>query len=82
MRKAMVIRNSADKTTSTYMAVLRKFLSQLEKPIDSVTPEDIRDWQYHLVHTEKVSWSHFNQMVCALRFYSASQNNPKLALGM
>ena len=69
MRKAMVIRNYADKTTSTYVTVLKKYLSQLEKPIDLVTLEDIHDWQYHLVHTEKVSWSHFNQMVCALRFY-------------
>jgi integrase/recombinase XerD len=69
MRKAMVIRNYAEKTTSTYVAVLKKYLSQLEKPIDSVTLEDIHDWQYYLVHEEKVSWSHFNQMVCALRFY-------------
>ena len=75
MRKAMVIRNYTDKTTSTYVAVLRKFLSRLEKPIDSVTPEDIRDWQYYLVHIEKVSWSHFNQMVCALRFYFQKVRN-------
>lgn len=69
MRKAMVIRNYATKTTSTYVAVLKKFLSQMEKSIDSITLEDILEWQYFLVHTEKVSWSHFNQMVCALRFY-------------
>jgi len=65
----MVIRNYATVTISTYVAVLKKYLSQLEKPIDLVTPEDIHQWQYYLVHTEKVSWSHFNQMVCALRFY-------------
>jgi hypothetical protein len=41
----------------------------MEKSIDSITLEDILEWQYSLVHTEKVSWSHFNQMVCALRFY-------------
>lgn len=69
MRRAMVIRNYAEKTTSTYIYVLRKFLKHLDKPIDSVTLEDIQDWQYYLVHQEKVSWSHFNQMVCALRFY-------------
>lgn len=71
----MVIRNYAEKTTSTYVAVLRKYLTQLEKPIESVTPEDIQKWQYHLVHTEKVSWSHFNQMVCALRFYFQKVRN-------
>lgn len=69
MRKAMVIRNYATQTTSTYVAVLKKYLSQLDKPIDSLTLEDIHEWQYYLVHDEKVSWSHFNQMVCALRFY-------------
>jgi len=69
MRKAMVIRNYAEKTTSTYVAVLKKYLVHLEKPIDTVTLEDIHDWQYYLVHIERVSWSHFNQMVCALRFY-------------
>ena len=36
MRKAMIIRNYAEKTTSTYVAVLKKFLSQLDKPIDSL----------------------------------------------
>lgn len=69
MRKAMVIRNYATKTTSTYIAVLKKYFSQLEKPIDAVNLDDILKWQYHLVHIEQVSWSHFNQMVCALRFY-------------
>jgi integrase/recombinase XerD len=69
MLKAMVIRNYATKTISTYVAVLKKYLTQLEKSIDSITPEDIYQWQYYLVHTEKVSWSHFNQIVCALRFY-------------
>ena len=71
----MVIRNYADKTTKTYVAVLRKYLAQLDKPIDSVTPEDIQKWQYHLVHNEEVSWSHFNQMVCALRFYFQKVRN-------
>lgn len=69
MRKAMVIRNYAERTTITYLIVLKKFFSKLEKPIESVTPEDIHDWQYYLVHDEQVSWSYFNQMVCALRFY-------------
>ncbi len=43
MRKAMVIRNYADKTTSTYVYVLRKFLNHLDKPVDSVTLEDIQE---------------------------------------
>jgi len=68
MRKALAIRNYADKTVSTYVSVLRRYLQQLDKPIADVGPADIQAWQYVLV-SEKVSWSLFNQMVCALRFY-------------
>ena len=75
MRKAMVIRNYAKITTATYVAVLRQYLSQLDKPIESVTLDDINEWQYFLVHEKKVSWSHFNQMVCALRFYFQKVRN-------
>ena len=33
MRKALVIRNYAAKTVSTYVAVLGRYLAQLDKPI-------------------------------------------------
>lgn len=69
MRKALVIRNYAAKTVSTYVSVLNRYLKDLKKPLSSVTPADIQEWQYHLVHDEHVSWSLFNQMVCALRFF-------------
>jgi len=69
MRKAMVIRNYAPKTVSVYLSVLQRYLSQLDKPLDSICPADIQAWQYHLVQDLKVSWTLFNQMVCALRCY-------------
>jgi site-specific recombinase XerD len=69
MRKALVIRNYAAKTVSTYVAVLGRYLAQLDKPIDRVTPADIQAWQFTLVNRDKISWSLFNQMVCSLRFY-------------
>ncbi len=69
MRKALVIRNYATKTVDTYVSVLRRFLEQLDKPIKDVTPADIQAWQYVMVNDRKISWSLFNQMVCALRFY-------------
>jgi integrase/recombinase XerD len=69
MRKAMVIRNYATKTITTYISVLKRYFDQLEKPIEDVTPKDIMDWQYYLVNNKGISWSLFNQMVCALRFY-------------
>jgi len=67
-RKALVIRNYAAKTVSCYVSVLRRYFAQLDKPIDQIGPADIQAWQYHLV-SQGVSWTLFNQMVCALRFY-------------
>ncbi len=69
MRKALVIRNYATKTVDTYVSVLKRFLEQLDKPIKDVTPADIQAWQFVMVNDHKISWSLFNQMVCALRFY-------------
>jgi len=69
MRKALVIRGYSTKTTSIYVSVLKRFLEQLDKPLEAVTPVDIQDWQYHLVNHLQVSWTLFNQMVCALRFF-------------
>jgi site-specific recombinase XerD len=68
MRKALVIRNYAEKTVSCYVSVLRRYLVQLDKPLAEVGPADIQAWQYQLVG-RGVSWTLFNQMVCALRFY-------------
>lgn len=72
MREALVIRNYAVKTVSTYVSELKRYLSQLTKPVADVTPDDIQSWQYYLVHQKKVSWTLFNQTVCALRFYFAN----------
>lgn len=68
MRKALAIRNYAKKTISCYVSVLRRYLVQLSKPIAEISPADIQAWQYQLV-SQGVSWTLFNQMVCALRFY-------------
>lgn len=72
MREALVIRNYAVKTVSTYVSVLKRYLVQLSKPVADVTPGDIQVWQYFMVNEKHVSWTLFNQMVCALRFYFAN----------
>jgi len=71
MRESLVIRNYAVKTVSTYVSVLKRYLLQLDKPLADVMPGDIQAWQYFLVQEKRVSWTLFNQMVCALRFYFA-----------
>ena len=71
MRKALVIRNYADKTVSVYVSVLKRFFEQLTIPLDQIQPQTIEDWQYSLVE-RRVSWTLFNQMVCYLRFRQKS----------
>jgi integrase/recombinase XerD len=69
MREALVIRGYATKTVNTYVTCLSRYLAQLAKPLESVKSDDIQKWQYHLTTIDKVSYTVFNQTVCALRFY-------------
>lgn len=75
LRKALEIRGYAKKTISTYVSVFQRFMDHLDHPVSQVTPGQIQAWQYHLVHEKKVSWTLFNQMVCALRFYFQKVQN-------
>ncbi|MGH2625027.1 MAG: tyrosine-type recombinase/integrase, partial [Anaerolineales bacterium] len=39
------------------------------RPPDQLTPEHIRQYQLYLTRDRHVSWTYFNQVVCALRFF-------------
>jgi site-specific recombinase XerD len=42
-------------------------------------PEEAKKYFHHLIETEKVSWSFFNQSVCALRFlYQVTLQRPEM----
>lgn len=69
MRKALVIRNYATKTVSVYVSVMERFFTEIGKSVGLITPEDIREWQYGLTSSRTISWSLFNQMTSAIRFY-------------
>jgi len=64
----MMIRNLAEATIDAYTYHVRKFADFIEKPLDSVTCEDVRTFQLHLIQERKLAYSTFNQAVCALRF--------------
>ena len=68
MAEDMRIRNFADSTIDSYTYHVDKFCSYFGQPADQLTVEHIRDYQLYLVKQKKVSWSSFNQAVCALRF--------------
>jgi len=68
------LRNTSPKTIEACAHAVAKFARHYNKRPELLGPEQIRDYQLHLIK-EKVSWSQFNQCVCALRFlYNTSSN--------
>ena len=77
MADDMRIRNFADSTIDSYTYQVDKFCSHFGQPAEQLTLEHIRDYQLYLVNEKQVSWSSFNQAVCALRFlYEVSLGKP------
>ena len=68
MQQDMQIRNLSPNTIKNYSYHVQCFAQHFGKSPDHLGPEHIRDYQVHLVENKKVSWSSFNQAVCALRF--------------
>ena len=68
MIEDLVIRNMADGTVKSYIYQVAKFYRFFNKSPENQRLEEIRKYQIHLVQVEKVSWSTFNQVVCAIRF--------------
>ena len=62
------IRNYSPKTITTYVGRVAAFAQHFGRSPADLGPEHIREYQRFLVETRKVSWSVFNQTVCALRF--------------
>lgn len=63
------IRNYAVSTIDSYTYHLACFAKFHGRSPEQLGPEEIRAYQVHLVTVKKVSWSTFNQTVCALRFF-------------
>jgi site-specific recombinase XerD len=77
MAEDMQIRNLAASTIDSYTWHVDKFCSHFGKMADELGPAEIRQYQIFLVHEKKVSWSSFNQAVCALRFlYEVTLGKP------
>jgi integrase/recombinase XerD len=68
MAEDMKIRHLARRTIDTYTFHVARFADFLQKPLDRTTPEDVRNFQLHLIEVRKLAYSSFNQAVCALRF--------------
>ena len=63
------IRNYSPRTTKTYVRAVACFAKHFGTSPQLLGAKEIRDYQVFLVKQRKVSWSTFNQAVCALRFF-------------
>lgn len=68
MIEDMQIRNLAPNTIDSYVRQVAHFAQHFGRSPERLGVEEIRTYQVHLVHQRKLSWSSFNQAVCAMRF--------------
>lgn len=61
-------RNYSPRTVEAYVAGVAHAARHFRRPPDQLTPDDLRDYQLHLI-AAAASWSRFNQAACALRFF-------------
>ena len=70
------LRNYAPKTIESYVAGVVRFARHFGRSPDQLGVEDVRTFQLELLR-RRVSWSLFNQTVCALRlFYGITLGRP------
>jgi len=81
LRRRMIadlrIRNYSPRTIDCYTRCVAAFARHFTKSPSDLGPEHIRRYQTYLVETKHISWSAFNQAVCALRFlYNTTLGRP------
>jgi integrase/recombinase XerD len=68
MLEDLRIRNYSERTRKIYVSLVARYARHFGTPPDRLGPEHVHRYQHHLVHQQRVSWTVFNQSVCALRF--------------
>jgi len=72
------LRNKSPRTIETYVLRVVQFARHFGRSPEVLGPEELRTYQQHLL-ARQVSWSMFNQSVCALRFlYNITLSRPHL----
>jgi site-specific recombinase XerD len=73
------LRNYSANTIKAYVAAIVRFTEFFHEPPASLGSQQLRSYLLHLVNGLRVSWSTFNQSVCALRFlYHKTLGRPDL----
>lgn len=71
------VRNYAPSTQKLYVSHVARFAAHFGRSPAELGAEQVRAYQRYLVDEKKVSWSYFNQAVCALRFlYQVTLDRP------
>jgi integrase/recombinase XerD len=72
------LRNKSPRTIETYVLRVVQFARHFKRSPELLGPDELRAYQQHLL-ARPVSWSMFNQSVCALRFlYNVTLGRPHL----
>lgn len=69
MIEDMQLRNFSPHTQAAYVRAVTKFAKHFGQSPDRLGPEEVRAYLVHMVQQRRVSWSLYNQTLCALRFY-------------
>lgn len=68
MAEDLRIRNYSPRTVDCYVKMMERFTTEFGKPPGQLGPTEIRTFQVRMIE-KKVSWTQFNQAVCAMRFF-------------
>ena len=75
----MKLRNYAPATQRIYVFHVARFATHYGCSPHKMGGEEARRYFQHLIETDKVSWSYYNQAVCALRFlYQVTLKRPEM----
>jgi integrase/recombinase XerD len=69
MREVMEVRGFSEKTIAIYISHISNLADYFNRAPHTLQPEHIHEYQVFLVQQKQVSWSFFNQAVCAMRFF-------------
>lgn len=69
MLEELQLRNYSPETQRTYIGAVARFARHFGESADKLGPEEIRAYQLHLVHKQKVAWSTLGLNLCALKFF-------------
>ena len=75
----MKLRNFAAGTQRLYLTRVAQFAAHYDQCPSQLGAEEVKTYLHHLIETRNVSWSFFNQAVCALRFiYQVTLERPEM----